>query len=623
MRSQTASMPPPLLSVRDLRTYFHTRSGVYRAVDGVSFDLARGETLGIVGESGSGKSVTCYSLMGLVPQPPGRIESGSAVFDGLDLLKCSEAQARAIRGKRISMIFQDPMTSLNPYMRIGAQLMEPLLIHEKISKTAARDRALEMLRAVGIEDAEARLRAYPHEFSGGMRQRVMIAMALITRPDLLIADEPTTALDVTVQAQILELIGKQQCELGMAVIFVTHDLAVVSQLCDRTQVMYAGRIVETAPTRELFANPQHPYTRALQRCIPALQPKGRPLYSIPGLPPDLSKPLSEAQLLARFDNVPERTDDVRRTASGALARSASAAKAGALIAAEPSSEKRGCDPELPRTIGDRTAIELHDLHTHFALKVGGLFSRKKNVVKAVDGVSLTVREGEVLGLVGESGCGKSTLSRTLMQLVPATAGTVVLEGQNLNADSPNSAQPSKGANAQTRRAMQMIFQDPYASLNPRMSVYDALSEPLLVHRICPPNEIPARVAHLMETVGLAPRFLHKYPHEFSGGQRQRIAIARALALEPRILIADEPVSALDVSIQAQILNLLSQLVRELRLTLLFIAHDLSVVKHISDRIAVMYRGKIVELGDATQIIEHPRHPYTQRLISAIPSIARH
>jgi len=611
---------PPLLSVRDLRTYFHTRSGVYRAVDGVSFDLARGETLGIVGESGSGKSVTCYSLMGLVPQPPGRIESGSAVFDGLDLLKCSEAQARAIRGKRISMIFQDPMTSLNPYMRIGAQLMEPLLIHEKISKTAARDRALEMLRAVGIDDAEARLRAYPHEFSGGMRQRVMIAMALITRPDLLIADEPTTALDVTVQAQILELIGKMQRELGMAVIFVTHDLAVVSQLCDRTQVMYAGRIVETAPTRELFANPQHLYTRALQRCIPALQPKGRPLYSIPGLPPDLSKPLSEEQLLARFADVPETADDMRsQFADGSVSDVRRTA-----LATEPSSnEATGADmqPEPPRTIGEKPAVELRDIYTHFPLKTGGVFSRKKSVVKAVDGVSLTIREGEVLGLVGESGSGKSTLSRTLMQLVPATAGTVVLEGRNLKSSAATGAAASTVSGVQTRRAMQMIFQDPYASLNPRMSVYDALAEPLRVHRICPPNEIPERVAHLMETVGLAPRFLHKYPHEFSGGQRQRIAIARALALEPRILIADEPVSALDVSIQAQILNLLSQLVRDLRLTLLFIAHDLSVVKHISDRIAVMYRGKIVELGDATQVIEHPQHPYTRRLISAIPSIA--
>jgi len=595
-----AMQPPPLLSVRDLRTYFHTRSGIYRAVDGVSFDLARGETLGIVGESGSGKSVTCYSLMGLVPQPPGRIESGSAIFDGIDLLKCSEAQARAIRGKRISMIFQDPMTSLNPYMRIGAQLMEPLLIHEKIRKVTARDRALEMLRAVGIDDAEVRLRAYPHEFSGGMRQRVMIAMALITRPDLLIADEPTTALDVTVQAQILELIGKMQRDLGMAVIFVTHDLAVVSQLCNRTQVMYAGRIVETAPTRDLFANPQHPYTRALQRCIPALQAKGRPLYSIPGLPPDLSKPLSEEELLARFEDVPRSYGD------GSAAKTA----------------LRSSAPEPSRTIGEKPTIELRDLHTHFALKTGGLFSRKKSLVKAVDGVSLTIREGEVLGLVGESGCGKSTLSRTLMQLVPPTAGTVVLEGRNLNLGFVANAATAKVDGVQIRRAMQMVFQDPYASLNPRMSVYDALAEPLLVHRVCPPNEISARVAHLMETVGLARRFLHKYPHEFSGGQRQRIAIARALALEPRILIADEPVSALDVSIQAQILNLLSQLVRELGLTLLFIAHDLSVVKHISDRIAVMYRGKIVELGDAAQIIDSPQHPYTRRLIAAIPAIAQ-
>jgi len=571
----------PLLSVRDLRTYFHTRSGVYRAVDGVSFDLARGETLGIVGESGSGKSVTCYSLMGLVPQPPGRIESGSAVFDGVDLLQCSAAQSRAIRGKRISMIFQDPMTSLNPYMRIGAQVMEPLLIHEKISKAAARTRALDMLRAVGIDDAEARFRAYPHEFSGGMRQRVMIAMALITRPDLLIADEPTTALDVTVQAQILALIAKQQRELGMAVIFVTHDLAVVSQLCDRTQVMYAGRIVETAPTRELFAAPQHPYTRALQRCIPALQPKGRTLYSIPGLPPDLSKPLSEAELLARFEDVPEAAGEVRPAKTNA-------------------------------TRGE--VIALRDIRTHFEIKRGPFFRRRTTLVKAVDGVSLSIREGEVLGLVGESGSGKSTLSRTIMQLVPATAGTVVLEGRNLSASSAATIHATRGT-------MQMIFQDPYASLNPRMSVYDALAEPLAAHRICPPSEIPARVARLMETVGLAPRFLHKYPHEFSGGQRQRIAIARALALEPRILIADEPVSALDVSIQAQILNLLAQLVRDLGLTLLFIAHDLSVVKHISDRIAVMYRGQIVELGDAVQVIEHPQHPYTQKLIAAIPRVA--
>ncbi|KXU36585.1 hypothetical protein AXK11_04360 [Cephaloticoccus primus] len=628
-------MPPPLLRVRNLRTYFHTRSGVYRAVDGVSFDLNAGETLGIVGESGSGKSVTCYSLLRLVPQPPGRIESGSAVFDGIDLLQCSEARMRAIRGKRISMIFQDPMTSLNPFMRIGAQLMEPLLIHEKISKKEARARALDMLRTVGIDDAEARLRAYPHEFSGGMRQRVMIAMALITRPDILIADEPTTALDVTVQAQILELIGTMQRELGMAVIFVTHDLAVVSQLCDRTQVMYAGRIVESAPTRQLFAAPEHPYTRALQRCIPALQPKGRELYAIPGMPPDLSKPLSEAQLLARFRDVPAPGENAetgeQASSSGSVTPMPDAPPETNVSHADqpepPDFEKAAGTDRLTggqratRPISRSVTLELRDIKTHFRARgggngkgaLGGLFRRRGEPIKAVDGVSLQIRQGEVLGLVGESGSGKSTLSRTIMQLVPATSGSVIFEGRNL------STSAARDIHA-TRRRLQMVFQDPYASLNPRMTVFDAVAEPLRVHQICPPAEVAARVAQLMETVGLAPRFLHKYPHEFSGGQRQRIAIARALALEPRVIIADEPVSALDVSIQAQILNLLSRLVRDMQLTMIFIAHDLSVVKHISDRIAVMYRGQIVELGEATQIMERPQHPYTQRLIRSIPEV---
>ncbi|MFZ9682339.1 MAG: ABC transporter ATP-binding protein [Cephaloticoccus sp.] len=569
----------PILSVRDLRTYFHTRNGVYRAVDGVSFDLDCGETLGIVGESGSGKSVTCYSLMGLVPQPPGRIESGTAMFDGVDLLKCTPAEARRIRGKRIAMIFQDPMTSLNPFMRIGDQIIEPLRIHDQVPKAEAMDRALQMLEAVGIKDAAKRLNAFPHEFSGGMRQRVMIAMALITKPDILIADEPTTALDVTVQAQILDLIRKMQREMGMGVIFITHDLAVVSGLCDRTQVMYAGRIVESAPTRQLFTNPQHPYTKALQKCIPALQPKGADLYAIPGLPPDLSKPITEEELLARFQLPPETPS---------------------------------LSDAPPRQLGD-VKIELNDVKTHFAIRSGGFFKRETGVVKAVDGVSLQIREGEVLGLVGESGSGKSTLSRTIMQLVPTTGGTVVLEGRNLTASS------AKEIHA-TRSALQMVFQDPYASLNPRMTVFATLAEPLLVHKVCPPAQVTARVTELMQLVGLSPRHMQKYPHEFSGGQRQRIAIARALALEPRVIIADEPVSALDVSIQAQILNLLASLVRRMNLTMIFIAHDLSVVKHISDRIAVMYQGKIVELGDAVQIMEQPKHPYTQKLISAIPRV---
>ncbi len=573
----------PLLSVQDLRTYFHTRSGVYRAVDGVSFHLERGEILGIVGESGSGKSVTCYSLMGLVPQPPGRIESGTAMFDGVDLLHCSPSEARAIRGKRISMIFQDPMTSLNPYMRVSDQIIEPLLIHEKISRKAALARALAMLEGVGITDAAKRMHSYPHEFSGGMRQRVMIAMALITRPDILIADEPTTALDVTVQAQILALIKKLQREFGMAVIFVTHDLGVVSGLCDRVQVMYAGRIMETADTRTLFRDPQHAYTKALQRCVPALQEKGRPLFTIPGLPPDLSKPISETELLARFDFSAE-------TATPPAAA-----------------------PKAANT--NETILEVKSIETYFPGRAAGLFSKPAAPVRAVDGVSFAVKRGEVVGLVGESGSGKSTLGRTIMQLIPPTAGTVILEGKNLTGGSASDL-------AAIRRDLQMVFQDPFASLNPRMTIFATLAEPLLVHRVCKSSEVTARVTELMRQVGLPARDMQKYPHEFSGGQRQRIAIARALALNPKIIIADEPVSALDVSIQAQILNLLADLVRTLDLTLIFISHDLSVVKHISDRIAVMYKGKIVEMGDALDVMERPQHDYTRTLLAAIPRIEK-
>jgi oligopeptide/dipeptide ABC transporter ATP-binding protein len=573
----------PILTVSDLRTYFHTRRGVYRAVDGVSFHLERGEILGIVGESGSGKSVTCFSLMGLIPQPPGRIESGTAMFDGVDLLHCSPKEARAIRGKRISMIFQDPMTSLNPYVRVSDQIIEPLLIHEKISRKDALARALTMLEAVGITDAAKRMHSYPHEFSGGMRQRVMIAMALITRPDILIADEPTTALDVTVQAQILALIKKLQREFGMAVIFVTHDLGVVSGLCDRVQVMYAGRIMETADTRTLFKNPQHPYTKALQRCVPALQEKGRPLFTIPGLPPDLSKPISETELLARFEFPPESAPQPVAT------------------------------PKAANT--NETILEVKAVETYFPGRAAGLFSKPTAPVRAVDGVSFAVKRGEVIGLVGESGSGKSTLGRTIMQLVPPTAGTVILEGKNLTAGSASDLDDM-------RRDLQMVFQDPFASLNPRMTIFATLAEPLLVHRVCKPSEVTARVTELMRQVGLPARDMQKYPHEFSGGQRQRIAIARALALNPKIIIADEPVSALDVSIQAQILNLLADLVRTLDLTLIFISHDLSVVKHISDRIAVMYKGKIVEMGPALEVMEHPQHDYTRTLLSAIPHIEK-
>ena len=581
----------PLLEVSHLRVSFHTRGGIYRAVDDVSFHLERGEILGIVGESGSGKSVTCLSLLGLIPRPPGRIEGGTALFDGTDLLSAPPARLRSIRGKRISMIFQDPMTSLNPYLRISDQIIEPLLIHEKISRKAALARALAMLEAVGIQDAANRLHAYPHEFSGGMRQRVMIAMALITRPDILIADEPTTALDVTVQAQILELLKKLQRELGMAVIFVTHDLAIVSALCDRVQVMYAGRVVETADTRAIFRDPQHPYTRALQRCVPSLQPRGRPLFTIPGLPPDLSQPRDEAAILARFalpDSPATSADEVNHPVSTAAHTA----------------------PD-----GREIILEVKDLATHFPARSLAFFKPKEPPIRAVDGVSIAIRRGEVIGLVGESGSGKSTLARTIIGLAPLTSGTVILEGKHLSADRSDDL-------AAARRDLQMVFQDPFASLNPRLTIFTALAEPLRVHKICPPAAIPGRVAELMRQVGLPERDQQKYPHEFSGGQRQRIAIARALALNPKVIIADEPVSALDVSIQGQIINLLADLVRRLDLTLIFISHDLSVVKHISDRVAVLYRGKIVECGPTLEVMENPQHDYTRTLLAAVPRIER-
>ena len=496
------------------------------------------------------------------------------------------------------------MTSLNPYLRISDQLIEPLLIHEKISRRAALDRALAMLQAVGIQDAANRLHAHPHEFSGGMRQRVMIAMALITRPDILIADEPTTALDVTVQAQILELIKKLQRELGMAVIFVTHDLGIVSGLCDRVQVMYAGRIMETAPTRTLFTAPQHPYTRALQRCVPSLQEKGRRLFTIPGLPPDLSKPIDEKALLARFEFA---ASDRCRVETTRTRRGKTRATDHACLARSKPGKSTDHSRAHSRTPRRQKILTSRSTRVFSNVQVGA--------VKAVDGVSLSIQRGEVLGLVGESGSGKSTLARSIMRLAPITSGAVLLAGTDL-------AVATASAHPAARRDLQLVFQDPFASLNPRMTIFATLAEPLRVHKICAPDAIPARVAELMQQVGLSPRDERKYPHEFSGGQRQRIAIARALALNPKVIIADEPVSALDVSIQGQIINLLADLVRRLDLTLIFISHDLSVVKHISDRVAVLYRGKIVECGPTLEVMEHPRHDYTRTLLAAVPHIQR-
>ncbi len=530
-----------ILSVKNLTVSFNTREGRSVAVDDVSFDLNEGEILGIVGESGSGKSVTCYSLLGLVPCPPGRVETGEAIFNNQNLLSLNAKDLRKVRGKKISMIFQDPMTSLNPYMTIGKQIIESLRVHEKLDTKTARERAISALQEVGIEDAANRINSYPHEYSGGMRQRVMIAMALATEPEVLIADEPTTALDVTIQAQILKLLASVQKKRKFSVIFITHDLAVIHSIAQHIVVMEKGKIVERGDPKSIFVNPQHPYTQKL-------------------------------------------------------------------IAAIPTSAK-----QEHNLIEDHALVEVKNLHTVFRDTSGPFWNKTTREVKAVDDVSLRLKKGEIVGLVGESGSGKSTLGRSIMRLVDADSGEILMDGQDLR---KLSAHDLKVA----RRNFQMIFQDPYASLNPRMTVFDTLAEPLLLHKLANKQNLTQAINELMDDVGLDRRFVRKYPHEFSGGQRQRVAIARALALKPKLIIADEPVSALDVTIQAQILNLLLRLTKQHQLTMLFISHDLSVVRYICDRVAVMKTGKLVEVNDTEALYNNPQHPYSKQLLSAIPRI---
>lgn len=530
-----------VLSVSDLTVSFRSREEKTIAVENIGFDLQEGEILGIVGESGSGKSVTCYSLLGLIPSPPGKIESGSATFDGKDLLTLNEKSLRSIRGKRISMIFQDPMTSLNPYMTIGNQIIESIRIHEKLDKKTARQRAITALEEVGIRDAAQRIDSYPHEYSGGMRQRVMIAMALATEPDILIADEPTTALDVTIQAQILALLANIQSKRKLSIIFITHDLAVIHSIANHILVMEKGNIVERGTPNEIFLAPKHPYTQKL-------------------------------------------------------------------IAAIPTTEK-----QTESAAKDDSLLIVKNLNTTFRDIIGPVWNRQKIEVRAVRDISLNIQQGEIVGLVGESGSGKSTLGRSIMRLVEADSGEILLNGKNL-------VELNKAELKSARRNFQMIFQDPYASLNPRMTVFDTLAEPILHHKLVKKEALELHINELMDEVGLDRRFVRKYPHEFSGGQRQRVAIARALALKPQLIIADEPVSALDVTIQAQVLDLLLKLTKQHNLTMLFISHDLSVVRYICDRVAVMRAGEIVEIEETEKLYHNPQHEYSIKLLSAIPSL---
>ena len=601
----------PLLDVRNLRTSFRTDDGVVQAVDGVSFSLEPGRTLGIVGESGSGKSVTCLTLMGLNDRRTTQVE-GEALFKGRDLLTLPRRELRALRGNEIAMIFQDPMTSLNPVQRVGKQLVEAVRLHQDVSVRVARARALELLKLVGIPHAERRIDDFPHHLSGGMRQRAMIAMALVNDPDLLIADEPTSALDVTTQAQILALIGRLRDELGSAVILITHDLGVVAEVADDVAVMYAAGIVEQGPCLDRLPRAAPSVHLGAVRLAPAPRPQRRAPAADPGQPALAALPARRLPLPSALRASPSTpaASNVRRCAP----RRATPGTTTPACSTSRRSSARGAGRSWDRSRRRRdreNLLEVEGLRKHFPVTRGVIVERTVSTVRAVDGISFSVREGETLGIVGESGCGKSTLARCLVRLLEPTAGTITFAGRDITHLGRRELRP-------LRRELMMVFQDPYASLNARKRVGFTVGEALEVHRMGTPAEIKRRVQELLEIVGLSPEHYNRFPHEFSGGQRQRIGVARALAVNPRLIVCDEPVSALDVSVSAQILNLLKDLQREFGLTYVFIAHDLNVVKHISDRVLVMYLGRAVELASRDALYAEPRHPYTGALLAAVP-----
>jgi peptide/nickel transport system ATP-binding protein len=603
-------MSDALLTVSDLSVTFPTEDGDVHAVRGVSFDVAPGQTVGIVGESGSGKSVCTQAILQLVR---GARVRGAAHFDDQDLLSLPAEAMRKIRGARIAMVFQDPLSSLHPQYTVGWQISEAICAHETTARQRVKRRAIELLEEVGIPDPAQRVDDYPHQFSGGMRQRVMLAMALALRPELLIADEPTTALDVTVQAQLLELLARLQREHGTAIVLVTHDLGVVAQVADRVVTMYAGRIVEEAATAELFARPHHPYTRGLLSCIPGATTRGTPLVPITGQPPSMLRippgcafapRCPHAEVRCRQELPPVRHVSDTHRSECVLPTDAAPDRVHALV--DRTANAGGLPNPEP---SDGVLLRAGGLVKYFLGRRQGVFGRAP-LVRAVDGVDLAIRAGETVGLVGESGSGKSTLARLVAGLLPPTAGTVEFAGADL-------ARLDRQQMRRLRRDVQVVFQDPYGALNPRRRVGSIIADPLVIHGT-PKAEIGPRVEELMELVGLNPEHHNRFPAAFSGGQRQRIGVARALALSPRLIVCDEPVSALDVSVQAQIINLLERLQEELDLTYLVVSHDLGVIEHIADRVAVMYLGRIVETATTSELFAAPRHPYTRALLDAVP-----
>ena len=601
----------PVLEVEDLSLSFPTWRGVAPALRDVSLKVGTGEIVGLVGESGSGKSVTAMSVLRLIPREAVRVGGGSILLLGRDVLTATEAELADLRGRLASMVFQEPMTALNPTMTIGRQITQVLQRHERLSDVAAEARAQTLLTEMQVQDAPRVLRSHPFELSGGLRQRVLIAMAFACNPRLLIADEPTTALDVTVQAQVLALLRERARERGTSVLFITHDLAVVAELCDRVYVMYAGRIVEHGATQGVLRRPLHPYTAALLRSLPEQgQPRGM-LASIPGTAATAADSETACAFRPRCAHAHDRCAALPPLVPprGDLARAAACwliDEDRALPAPTPA-------PDVPPTVQDEGLSLLRLEHLAVKFPAGRTWrGAPRGYVYALNGIDLEVRRGETLGIVGESGCGKSTLGQTVMRLIRPTSGSVVFDGADIWAAAPDALHT-------LRRRFQVVFQDPQASLDPRMTAASAIAEPLRGTGLSPAKRAE-RAALLAAQVGLRADMLSRYPHEFSGGQRQRIAIARALALQPDLLVLDEPTSALDVSVQAQILNLLLDLQARLRLTYLFISHNVAVVRHIGDRVAVMYLGQVVELGDAIDVLERPAHPYTRALLAAVPRL---